>query len=225
MIRSCLMFGSFGMQEILLIPLLGIIGVIIYYFANARDGVIKKYGDHHEIAKKREQELQNSDPREIINDMSDFTKQIILLSKDYDYNKSRGGISKTQYELGAQMNHIVKAEWNPRLKILKERRESLINDIPAYSAFTEFQELDDYMKSLTTEGIIKADFIEFASRATHSLKKVAGYSLATAAATVAVGGKILKNAGKDIGNYPKSKTVYRDTDGNLYDEGGNRVPY
>jgi len=63
----------------------------------------------------------------------------------------------------------------------------------------------------------------------NNLKKIGKITLAiggTALAATAIFTGMVNNAGKDIGYSPKSTARYRDIEtGNLFDEGGNRVPW
>ena len=115
---------------------------------------------------------------------------------------------KRQNELGAAMNHYVKAEWDPRLKFLKEIQNAFRNDSDLYYAFIECRDIiDKDMQKLTFRKMANTAMWEHIAKGARIGFKAAAW---TTIATVAIGGAILNKSGKDIGYSPKSGTRYRD---------------
>ena len=130
-----------------------------------------------------------------------------------------------QMKLESKMNHNVFVEWIPRFKYLKEQQDMFRNDSILYNAFNEFKKTDKVIRELKLPKLTSKQLYA-------SFKKTMVAILTTAAITSMLGvaalagiGSAIQKGGKDIGNYPKSTTRYRDDDGNLYDENNNRVPY
>ena len=195
-------------------------------------------------AKKKANELSqflknnNSDVGEILLDMRTIAKTCFEMYEEYDYTKRNSHISifkafkiifqkqmQKQDKLILEMNHKVKAEWNPRFNFLKENQNSFCKVQSLNNAFIECKEINKAMKKLTIGGINKINAKEdFIKNVKFALK-------ATVWATIVIGGAVIaaqhmvNKAGKDIGRSYKSSTRYRDDDGNLFDEDGNRVPW
>ena len=171
------------------------------------------------------------DVRKILGEMRFIAEESFEMYDEYNINKANGSKSLRyglahygrQDELLRAMNHNVKAEWTPRFQFLSEIQNSFNNDKDLWNAFKECRRIDNGIRKLSLFNMNMTNLYE-------SIRKDAKFALkATAVMSiglVVVGGAIIKNAGKDIGNYPKSRTRYQDTDsGNLYDEDGNRVPF
>ena len=162
------------------------------------------------------QKLRNNpyDVRKILGEMRFIAETNSKLYIEYCANKKRGTIDtllnfstifKRQSELPIEMNHNVKAEWNPRLLFLKEIENEFFNDSDLDCAFQDCKKIDDEMQRLTlTKTVVIGVPLEMLGTYGGIALKAAklGAIVAIPVAGVLVG--MTSSAAKDIG-----KTKYK----------------
>ena len=152
---------------------------------------------------------------------------------EYNMNKANGhkslryGLAHAgrQNELLLAMEHNVKAEWIPRYKFLNEIKNRFCKDSNLYNAFKACRRINNGLRKLSLFNINVTNFFEFIIDGSKiALKSTA---IMTIGMVVVVGAMqhMVDKGGRDIGYSPKSESRYRDVEGNLYDENGNRVPW
>ena len=169
----------------------------------------------------------------ILVEMNEIAEETLKLSDAYVTSCERANsnpilkfaLMGEQMKLESKMNDNVFVEWIPRFKYLKEQQDTFRNDGVLYSAFNEFKKIDKEISALKLPKLTsKQLYVSFKKTMSTTLKTTAIISMLGIAALGGVG-KAIQQGGKDIGYSPQSTTRYQDSDGNLYDENKNRVPY
>jgi len=135
-------------------------------------------------------------------------------------------LSGEKNKLMDKMDKYVRGEWVPRFDYLKEIQSSFEDDMELYDAFTDFEIMDEDIRKcrktyLESQGVNKSfgKMVKF-------MKSSAAIGAISGIAVVSMTESMINKAGKEMGNFPKSNARYQDPEtGNLYDEGGNRVPF
>jgi len=125
----------------------------------------------------------------------------------------------------AALNRNLRAKWRPMFKFLKENKRKFEKYEDLNNAFNECKKINKGMWKYALWYINFINAKEFVMMGA----KIALMSTAIFAvgSTVIIGAtqSMVNNAGKDIGNSPKSAARFQDSEGNLYDEDYNRIPY
>jgi len=130
-----------------------------------------------------------------------------------------------QSKLLAALNRNLRAKWRPMYKFLKENKSQFEKYEDLNNAFNECKKIN---RGMWKYALWYINFINAKEYVTTGAK-IAFMSTAILAvgSTVMIGAaqSMVNNAGKDIGNSPKSAARFHDSEGNLFDEDYNRVPY
>ena len=124
-----------------------------------------------------------------------------------------------RWSLPFKLNENLLAEWNPRYKFLSEISNSFDRQSNEYVTFIEFSKINYQMQKTSLWRNYFDAIGEVGSLTVKRALKAGAIAGITTIAVAGVVGSMLHNAGKDIGNYPKSNLP----SGPLYDGNGNRV--
>jgi len=181
------------------------------------------------------QYLRNNpyDVEKILGEMRYIAEVSFEMYDEYKYNKVNAknsiwyGLTHfgKQNKLILAMNRNVKAEWLPRFKFLNEIQHSFNKDSVLNNAFKSCREIDNGIRKLSLWNINLSNFFESIIKDAKFALKAAAIGAIVSVAVVGVTWGMINKAGKDMFTGPKSNARFRDTDGNLFDEHGNRVPF
>jgi len=167
------------------------------------------------------------DVRKIMGEMRFIAQESFKLYDEYNNNKRIKTIqnARNQDKLILKMNNNLNAEWKPRFLFLCEIQNSFVSDKDLSDAFNAFKDIDRGMRKLSLWNINLKNFFEYHKKNAKIALKCTAITTIVTVAVVGAMQNMVNNAGKDIGNSPKSKDRYQDSEGNIYDSAGNRVPW